>query len=69
MQAVPRHVAIVMDGNGRWAQKRGLPRSMGHKEGVETLVRILPASAKLGIKHLTVFAFSSEVELWLTAHS
>jgi undecaprenyl diphosphate synthase len=60
MQSVPQHVAIVMDGNGRWAKKRFMPRTMGHKEGVEALVRILRASAGLGIRHLTVFAFSSE---------
>jgi undecaprenyl diphosphate synthase len=60
MQSVPKHVAIVMDGNGRWAKKRFLPRTMGHKEGVEALVRILQACAGHGIQYLTVFAFSSE---------
>lgn len=58
--SVPRHVAIVMDGNGRWAKKRFLPRTMGHKAGVEILVRILRACADHGVEHLTVFAFSSE---------
>jgi undecaprenyl diphosphate synthase len=57
---VPRHVAIVMDGNGRWAKKRFLPRTMGHKAGVEALVKTLRACTDRGIEHLTVFAFSSE---------
>ena len=58
--AVPRHVAIVMDGNGRWAKKRFMPRVFGHKQGVDALVRIIHACAERGIEHLTVFAFSSE---------
>jgi undecaprenyl diphosphate synthase len=57
---VPRHVAIVMDGNGRWAKKRFLPRTVGHKAGVEALVSTLKACSDRGIEHLTVFAFSSE---------
>jgi len=57
---VPRHVAIVMDGNGRWASKRFLPRIAGHKQGLEALKRIVRLSAKRGIEVLTVFAFSSE---------
>jgi undecaprenyl diphosphate synthase len=57
---VPRHVAIVMDGNGRWARKRLLPRVFGHKVGVDTLVKTVLACADRGIEHLTVFAFSSE---------
>jgi undecaprenyl diphosphate synthase len=57
---VPRHVAIVMDGNGRWARKRSMPRFMGHKQGVEALVRTVRACADRGIEYLTVFAFSSE---------
>ena len=57
---VPRHVAIVMDGNGRWAKKRFLMRFFGHKKGVETLVRTIQACADRGIEYLTVFAFSSE---------
>lgn len=57
---VPRHVAIVMDGNGRWAQKRWLPRVAGHKQGVDALRKVVTASAKAGISALTVFAFSSE---------
>lgn len=56
----PRHVAIIMDGNGRWAKARGLPRAMGHKEGVEALRRAVEASRELGISHLTVFSFSTE---------
>ncbi len=57
---LPRHVAIVMDGNGRWAKKRFLPRVFGHKAGVDALVRTVLACADRGIEHLTVFAFSSE---------
>jgi undecaprenyl diphosphate synthase len=59
-KAVPRHVAIVMDGNGRWAKKRFLPRFFGHKQGVDALVRIVQACIDRNIEHLTVFAFSSE---------
>ncbi len=59
-RAVPHHVAIVMDGNGRWASQRFLPRIAGHKQGVEALKRIVRASAQRGIAVLTVFAFSSE---------
>lgn len=57
---VPRHVAIVMDGNGRWAKKRFLPRFVGHKQGVDALVETVKACADRGIEYLTVFAFSSE---------
>jgi len=56
----PKHVAIIMDGNGRWARKRGLPRVAGHRKGVDAVRRIIELSAKLGIQWLTVFAFSSE---------
>jgi undecaprenyl diphosphate synthase len=56
----PRHVAIIMDGNGRWAKARGLPRAMGHREGVEALRRTVEASRDLGITHLSVYAFSTE---------
>jgi undecaprenyl diphosphate synthase len=59
-QKVPEHVAIIMDGNGRWAKKKGLPRTHGHKKGVSVLKEILKASKKLGCKVLTVFAFSTE---------
>jgi undecaprenyl diphosphate synthase len=58
--AIPRHVAIVMDGNGRWANRRMMPRMFGHKFGVDALVRIIDACADRGIEYLTVFAFSSE---------
>ena len=57
---IPRHVAIVMDGNGRWAKKRFMPRVVGHGQGVDTLVRTVLACADRGIEFLTVFAFSSE---------
>lgn len=57
---LPRHIAIIMDGNGRWAQKRGLPRSVGHKAGVEALRDIVKACSNLGIEVLTVYAFSTE---------
>jgi undecaprenyl diphosphate synthase len=58
--SVPRHVAVVMDGNGRWAKKRYLPRFFGHKAGVDTLVKLINTCADRGIEYLTVFAFSSE---------
>lgn len=58
--SVPRHIAIVMDGNGRWASKRFLPRIAGHKQGVDALKRIVSACPARGISTLTVFAFSSE---------
>lgn len=58
--AVPRHIAIVMDGNGRWASKRYLPRIAGHKQGVDALKRIVAACPDRGVDTLTVFAFSSE---------
>lgn len=57
---VPRHVAIVMDGNGRWAVQRGLPRLMGHREGVEALVRTVRSMSQRGVEILTVYAFSTE---------
>ncbi len=60
LAAVPRHLAVVMDGNGRWASKRHLPRFFGHKAGVDTLVKVINACADRGIEYLTVFAFSSE---------
>src|SRR5699024_587302 len=56
----PAHVAIIMDGNGRWAEKRGLPRSAGHRQGVERVRDIITTSAELGIKYLTLYAFSTE---------
>src|SRR5919197_5932760 len=58
--AVPRHVAIIMDGNGRWAAARGLPRGEGHRRGVEALRRTVRAAGELGVGFLTIFSFSSE---------
>jgi undecaprenyl diphosphate synthase len=57
---IPSHVAIIMDGNGRWARARGLPRLAGHRAGVENLRRVLEASVEYGIKFLTIYAFSTE---------
>lgn len=59
-KALPLHVAIVPDGNGRWAQRRGLPRLAGHKAGVETIKSIVRAAGDLGIRFFTIFAFSTE---------
>jgi undecaprenyl diphosphate synthase len=56
----PRHVAIIMDGNGRWAKARGLPRTVGHREGAEALRRVVRAAAEFGVDYLTVYGFSSE---------
>lgn len=58
--SVPRHVAIIMDGNGRWATGKGLPRTAGHERGVEALRRTVEAAGELGISYLTVFSFSTE---------
>src|SRR5512133_2775874 len=57
---VPAHVAIIMDGNGRWASRRGLPRIAGHHAGTENLRRIITASVEFGIQYLTIYAFSTE---------
>jgi len=57
---LPLHVAIIMDGNGRWARQRGLPRTMGHRSGVEALRGIVRCASQIGIKYLTVYAFSTE---------
>ena len=57
---VPEHVAIIMDGNGRWAQKRGLPRIMGHREGMKSIREVVRVANELGIKSLTLYAFSTE---------
>lgn len=57
---IPRHIAIIMDGNGRWAKSKGLPRSAGHKAGAETVRNIVESCIELGVKHLTLYAFSSE---------
>jgi len=57
---IPKHIAIIMDGNGRWAKKRKLPRTVGHKAGVETIRRVIKEAHILGIKFLTLYAFSTE---------
>ncbi|MGI5902242.1 MAG: isoprenyl transferase [Desulfitobacteriia bacterium] len=57
---IPQHIAIIMDGNGRWANQRGLPRTMGHRAGVEALKRVVIGCDRLGVKYLTVYAFSTE---------
>ena len=57
---LPKHIAIIMDGNRRWAKNKGLPVSLGHKEGAKTLEKIVRYANKIGIKHITVYAFSTE---------
>ena len=59
-KALPVHVGIIMDGNGRWAQKRSLPRTAGHKAGLEAAKRIVKKAAELGIKYVTLYTFSTE---------
>lgn len=56
----PAHIAIIMDGNGRWAKKRGLPRVIGHRQGVESVRNIVKASTRLGVRYLTLYTFSTE---------
>ena len=58
--AIPKHVAIIMDGNGRWAKRRGMPRSMGHRAGADVLKQIVIAADEIGIRALTVYGFSTE---------
>ena len=60
LEKIPRHIAIIMDGNGRWAISRGLPRLAGHKAGTENLRRVIRATVEFGIKYLTIYAFSTE---------
>ena len=60
LDKVPEHVAIIMDGNGRWARQRGLPRSAGHRQGTENLRRIIRAAAEFGVRIMTIYAFSTE---------
>lgn len=60
MNNIPNHIAIIMDGNGRWAKEKKLPRSMGHKAGMETIRVILKEATRLGVKNLTLYAFSTE---------
>ena len=57
---IPRHVALILDGNGRWAKRRGLPRTMGHKDGCKTVEKTVEIAARLGIDYLTVYGFSTE---------
>ena len=57
---LPRHVAIIMDGNGRWAEQRGLPRVAGHREGAESVREVTRAARRIGVPALTLYAFSSE---------
>jgi undecaprenyl diphosphate synthase len=59
-QKIPKHIAIIMDGNGRWAKERNLPRTMGHKAGVETIRPIVKECSRLGVEYLTLYAFSTE---------
>jgi len=60
MEEIPRHIAIIMDGNGRWAHRRGLPRTAGHRAGINRIKKIIKAADELGVKVLTLFAFSTE---------
>lgn len=60
LKKIPRHVALIMDGNGRWAQERGLPRIEGHKEGAQAVRAVLRAAAQAGVEFITVYAFSTE---------
>jgi undecaprenyl diphosphate synthase len=60
LEKIPQHVAMIMDGNGRWALQRGLPRLAGHKAGTENLRRVIRATVEFGIKYLTIYAFSTE---------
>lgn len=60
MVALPEHVALIMDGNGRWAQRRGMPRLLGHREGYRTLRTVLLTASELGVRYLTAYAFSAE---------
>ncbi|MDD6034907.1 MAG: isoprenyl transferase [Lachnospiraceae bacterium] len=60
MEKVPQHIAIIMDGNGRWAKKRGMPRNVGHSQGSKNVRKICEAAWKLGVKYLTVYALSTE---------
>lgn len=60
MQRIPTHIAVIMDGNGRWAKAQGLPRTEGHKAGVETVKKITSEAVRLGVKYLTLYTFSME---------
>ena len=58
--SIPQHIAIIMDGNGRWAKQKGLPRVAGHRKGIKTVREIVEACANLGVKFLTLYTFSTE---------
>lgn len=60
LEKMPAHIAIIMDGNGRWAKKKGLPRTLGHRAGVEALRDVVRTASDIGVQHLTLFAFSTE---------
>ena len=60
MNNLPQHIGVIMDGNGRWAKRRGLPRSAGHKAGAESLKKIVTEANNMGVKYITVYAFSTE---------
>ena len=60
VKAMPQHIAVIMDGNGRWAKQRGLPRTMGHKHGAANFKRIARYAASIGVRYFTVYAFSTE---------
>src|SRR3989338_4318581 len=64
---IPKHIAIIMDGNGRWAARRGLPRVMGHRAGAKSVRKVVEACSKMGIKYLTLYAFS--VDNWKRPHA
>jgi len=59
-EKIPAHIAIIMDGNGRWARRRGLPRLAGHRAGTENLRVIIEACVEFGVRYLTIYAFSTE---------
>ena len=60
LNEIPKHVAIIMDGNGRWAKQRGMPRIMGHQKGVDTIREIVRTASDQGVRYLTLYAFSKE---------
>ncbi len=59
-EKVPKHIAIIMDGNGRWAKQKGMPRVLGHRSGVKSVREVTEAAAQIGVKYLTLYAFSTE---------
>ena len=67
LEKIPQHVAMIMDGNGRWAIQRGLPRLAGHKAGTENLRRVIRASVEFGVKYLTIYAFKGSLGEGLAA--